>query len=100
MAARSVAFDDMGNAQLLGSIGTPVGCDRGRSAPLWAISEAGALAVAPSVWNCFEGPYNIRLHLTGAARGIVQFQAAANRLTSSKVSMFGHIHRRRPRSAA
>ena len=74
VAARSVAFDDIGNAQLLGSIGTPVWCNRARSAPLRAISAAGALAVAPSVWSSFEGPYNIRLHLTVPREALFRFR--------------------------
>jgi hypothetical protein len=35
-----------------------------RGARLLRSSEAGAAAVVPSVRGFFDGPYNIRLHLT------------------------------------
>jgi hypothetical protein len=88
VAARSVTFDDVGTS---GSIGTRCGANGARSAPLLAISAAGALA--RSLRPC-GAPSR------GAARSIVQIQAAANRLTSSKVSMFGLIQRRLLRPAA
>jgi len=72
VAARSVAFDDIGNAQLLASSGPRCGacqeraasgnfgsrCSRGRSVRV----------------ELLRGPYNIRLHLTVSRDALFRFR--------------------------
>jgi hypothetical protein len=71
VAARPVTFDDIGNAQLSGSIGAPGWCEeRAASGNFGSRFSRGRSAL----WNSFEGPYNIRLHLTVPRGALFRFR--------------------------